>query len=307
MATALGSARYPASQTHRTEWVTLGMILTVYAVWFCALFVLPLAFASPVLVVMLVLHASLTHEVCHGHPLRSRTASEALVHFNPGLAVPFLRFRDTHLAHHQDALLTDPYDDPESNYLDPAQWDRMPKALTWIYLINNTLGGRMIFGPLLGQIAFMIGDVRAIRHGDGQVLRAWVMHLCGVLLCLVCVAASDVPVWIYLVCCYVALGILKIRTFLEHRAHAAARARTVIIEDRGVLAFLFLNNNFHAVHHMHPSVPWYRLPELYGADRDRYLKCNDGYRYASYCEIFKAYFIKAKDSVAHPLWPFRSE
>jgi fatty acid desaturase len=40
--------------------------------------------------------------------------------------VPYLRFRDTHLAHHHDPNLTDPYDDPESNFQDPAVWARTP-------------------------------------------------------------------------------------------------------------------------------------------------------------------------------------
>ncbi len=34
-----------------------------------------------------------------------------------------------HMAHHRDAILTDPYDDPESNYLDPAVWARLPRPL----------------------------------------------------------------------------------------------------------------------------------------------------------------------------------
>jgi fatty acid desaturase len=98
------------------------------------------------------------------------------------------------------------------------------------------------------------------------------------------------------------LSILKIRTFLEHQAHERARGRTVIIEDRGILAFLFLNNNLHVVHHMHPRMPWYRLPGLYQENRARYLGRNGGYRYGSYGEIFRRYFLKAKDPVPHPLW-----
>ena len=80
------------------------------------------------------------------------------------------------------------------------------------------------------------------------------------------------------------------------------RGRTVIIEDRGPLAFLFLNNNLHAVHHMHPTVSWYRLPGLYRTHQSRFLTANDGYRYDSYGEVFRHYFFCAKDPVAHPLW-----
>ena len=34
----------------------------------------------------------------------------------------------------------------------------------------------------------------------------------------------------------------------------------MIIEDRGPLSLLFLNNNYHVIHHIHPRVPWYKLP-----------------------------------------------
>ena len=81
------------------------------------------------------------------------------------------------------------------------------------------------------------------------------------------------------------------------------RGRTVIIEDRGFFAFLFLNNNLHVVHHMHPGVPWYRLPALYRRGKERFCQVNDGYVYRSYGEIFRRFFWKAKDPVPHPLWP----
>jgi fatty acid desaturase len=148
----------------------------------------------------------------------------------------------------------------------------------------------------------MAADLRAIRGGDRQVLRGWLLHVPGTALVLVAVWASPLPVWAYLLACYGALSLLKIRTFLEHQAHERARGRTVIIEDRGPLAFLFLNNNFHVVHHMHPKVPWYALPALYAARQSRFLACNDGYRYRSYAEVFRAHFWRAKDPVPHPLW-----
>ena len=81
-----------------------------------------------------------------------------------------------------------------------------------------------------------------------------------------------------------------------------ARARSVIIEDRGPLALLFLNNNLHAVHHKHPKVPWYLLPDLYRREAARFTHLNDGYVYRSYGEIFRRYFFQRKDPVPHPLW-----
>ncbi|WP_299654477.1 fatty acid desaturase [uncultured Tateyamaria sp.] len=296
------SRRLPFDRPLQVEWITLGLWVAVSGLWMSAVFVLPGLWAWAALVFALVLHASLSHEVLHGHPFPSRRLSEALVLVNPGLFVPYLRFRDTHLAHHQDANLTDPYDDPETNYVDPVVWAELPRAVQAVLALNNTLAGRMLVGPLAAQVSFMRDDCRAIRAGDRQALKGWLVHVPGVVLILAAVWASPMPVWMYLTACYVSVSVLKIRTFLEHQAHARARGRTVIVEDRGPLAFLFLNNNFHVVHHMHPRVPWYRLPALYRTNRDRYLSCNEGYRYGSYAEVFKRHFLWAKDPVPHPLW-----
>jgi len=118
---------------------------------------------------------------------------------------------------------------------------------------------------------------------------------------------ATVPFWQYLLAAYLGLSLLKIRTFLEHRAHEKAAGRSVIIEDRGPLALLFLNNNFHAVHHASPRVAWYRLPELYRARRDEVLRRNRGYVYGSYAEVFARHLLRAKDPVAHPLRPEAGE
>ena len=68
----------------------------------------------------LALHSSLTHEVLHGHPFRQQWLSDLLVFPAVGLFLAYERFRDTHLQHHRDSNLTDPHDDPESNYLVPV-------------------------------------------------------------------------------------------------------------------------------------------------------------------------------------------
>lgn len=294
--------------THAWDWPTLGLMGVCYGLWGGAVFLLPglsLALAWGILTVALVLHSSLSHEVLHGHPFPSRQAGEALVIVSPGLFIPYIRFRDTHLAHHMDARLTDPYDDPESNYLDPAVWNGLHRIKKCAYWVNNTLLGRMLIGPLISQYVFMRADARAIRHSDRAVLQAWLLHMPGVILVVLLVFISPMPLWLYVLSAYAALSVLKIRTFLEHQAHQHSSARSVIIEDRGLLAFLFLNNNLHLVHHMHPRVAWYRLPALYRANKKRYVARNQGYVYRSYHDVFARYFLKTKDPVAHPLWPMR--
>ncbi len=296
----------PRAPAPGIEWLTLGMILACYGLWLVAIFWV--AAAAPVLAVLLTgvlvaWHASLTHEALHGHPFPVRVANEALMALPLNLCIPYNRFRDLHLSHHLDCNLTDPYDDPESNYLDPAVWTSLPGWKRGLYRANNTLLGRILLGPVIGQVRFVWDDSRLALRGDRAVWLAWALHLPGVVVVMALVTASAMPVWAYLLAAYAGLALLKIRTFLEHQAHSQVRGRTVIIEDRGPLAFLFLNNNLHVVHHMNPTAPWYRLPGLYRAGKARYQAMNGGYVYRSYGEVFRRHLWRAKDPVVHPLWP----
>lgn len=300
---ALGGATSVAAAG--IEWPTVAVAAGCYAAWLAGLFLLPgLSFwlAIPVLMVTVALQSSLTHEAIHGHPTRWPLVNACLVALPLALFIPYLRFHDQHLAHHHDEILTDPYDDPESNFLDPAVWSRLSPLTSVVLRVNNTLAGRILIGPMVGLWAFVRGDLRSISAGDRRVLRGWLLHLPALAVVLAVIWSAPLPFWGYLLAVWGGLGLLKIRTFLEHRAHEKARGRTVVIEDRGPLALLFLNNNYHVVHHMHPRVAWYRLPELYRARREYYLARNDGYRYPSYAAVFRAHFLRAKDTVPHPLW-----
>lgn len=291
------------------EWPTLALLVGCYGVWALAtglLWAMAPIMGIVAAALSITLFSSLQHEALHGHPFRSARLNEALVFPALALFVPYRRFRDTHLDHHRDETLTDPYDDPETNYLDPVRWARLPGWLRRVLRVNNTLLGRVILGPAISTFWFLRDDWRAIRRGDKSVRLAWALHVPGVALVLVwLIAVAGMPVWAYLVAAYLGFGILKIRTFLEHRAHEKARGRSVVIEDRGPLAFLFLNNNFHALHHSHPRLPWYALPKTYAERRDMVVEKNDGYVYRSYAEIILRHAFRAKDPVPHPLRPKR--
>jgi len=290
------------------DWPTVLVLAACYGLWGLAstmLWEAAPALAFVVLAVTVAWHSSIQHEALHGHPFRDPRLNAALVFPALGLFVPYGRFRDTHLAHHLDAVLTDPYDDPETNYLDPAVWDRLPGWQRRVLSFNNTLLGRLVVGPAVGMAGFVAADLRAIRGGDRRGLEGWLWHVPAVALAALWVWWAPLPVWAWLLACYAGLSLLKIRTFLEHQAHERVRGRTVVIEDRGPLAWLFLNNNYHVVHHMHPRVPWYRLPGLYAANRERYLARNEGYAFRSYAEVFQRFFLRAKDPVPHPFYRSR--
>lgn len=292
------------------EWPTLAMLVGTYAVWMVGTSVWQVsgALAFVLTTLAIVQFSSLQHEVLHGHPFASRRLNEALVFPGLTLFVPYTRFRDTHLQHHHDPSLTDPYDDPESNYMDPAVWARTSRPVQRLLRANNTLLGRIVLGPALSIYCFGRTDLVAAWAGDRAMARDWGLHAVGVVLVGLWLGlVGDMPVLAYLAAAYLAYGILKIRTYLEHRAHEAFRARTVIIEDRGPLSVLFLNNNLHAVHHMHPAVAWYKLPGLYAARTAHYQRRNDGYIYRNYAQIFRAHFLHAKDPVPHPVWPVKRD
>ena len=143
----------------------------------------------------------------------------------------------------------------------------------------------------------------AMARGAGRVWLGWALHVPAVAVVLWWMATMGQMSWLaWGISVYAGWSILKIRTFLEHRAHEKSRARTVIIESHGPLAWLFLYNSLHVVHHMNPGAAWYDLPRLYREGKERYLACNEAYVYRSYVDIFRQYFLRAKDPVPHPLW-----
>lgn len=290
----------------RIEWQTLGLLALTYAVW--ALGTTALYSFSPVLGVGLTglaitLFSSLQHEALHGHPFRIKGLNAALVSPALTLTVPYGRFRDTHLAHHHDPILTDPYDDPESNFFDPAVWAGLPAWAQALFRANNTLLGRIVLGPILGNIMWLRGEAGLFAANAPGVRRAWGLHGLGLVPVVAWLWWAAMPFYAYLLAAWIGHGLLKIRTFLEHRAHTDIAARSVVVEDQGPLALLFLNNNFHSVHHAHPGVPWYRLPALYAQSREAVLARNDAYCYPNYAAVFRAYFLRAKDPLPHPLYP----
>lgn len=290
----------------RDEWPTLSLLILIYGAFFALTMTaqfIPNYALVPALALIIALHSSLQHWVLHGHPFKSQWLSDLTVFPAIGLFVPYLRFKDTHLAHHYDPNLTDPYDDPERNFVDCAVWQTWPALRRAIATANNTLLGRMAIGPALSFITLYRDDLRQLVSGNLRIWRSYVEHAIGVAVVMLWVgSATETPLWAYVLPTYLGLSLLEIRTYLEHQAHDCITARSVIIEDCGPLALLFLNNNYHAVHHASPKVVWHQLRGLFQSRRDELLRRNGGYSYRSYTEVFARYFLRTKDPVPHPMW-----
>jgi fatty acid desaturase len=302
----MDSTSYASAPRRRVEWPTIWLTFACTIVWMAATYAAGVYGWWPLLIVAMLcvtLHSSLQHEALHGHPTRNRLINEALVFPAFGLFFPYRRFKALHLKHHHDPKLTDPFEDPETNYFSPEEWERLPRWMQRIREANNALIGRLTFGPALGIIGFWASELRLIAAGDRRVLAGWLLHAAGLAMVLWwLIAVAGVNMWLYVaLAAYPGYALLTLRTFAEHRAAPAHEHRTCIVEDTGFFGFIFLNNNLHVVHHMHPATPWYELPALYRAGKDRFLARNGGYFFASYWELIRAHGLRPKEPVPHPL------
>lgn len=295
------------------EWQTVLAVVGCYGLWAgsTASFQPVSAFAGPLVAGMILLvvtslatafHTSIQHEVVHGHPTPWPLVNETLIFPSLILVYPYRRYRDLHLAHHIDANLTDPLEDPESYYWAPRDKTRIGPMRKGLLTLNNSLAGRLILGPALGLMCFWHGEVQKLIRGEAAVWRAWLVHVpaCLIVYWWVCVVC-DIPFWLYaLLVVYPAVSWILIRSFAEHRAARSIGARTAIVEAHPFFALLFLNNNLHVVHHAHPDVAWYELPGLYRERRDIYLRANNHLLYRGYGEIFRKFAFRAIQPVFHP-------
>ncbi len=246
-------------------------------------------------------HSSLQHEVLHGHPTRSARINEALIFLPLGLAIPYRRFRDLHLRHHNDELLTDPYDDPESFYVTEGDWTLASGAMRRVRQFNGTFAGRMLVGPALAMLGFWRSEARLLRAGNRRVRGAWLRHAIGCVPVLALVWASGIEAWTYLLlAAYPGMSLIMVRSFIEHRAAENAGERTAIVEAHWFWRLLFLNNNFHWVHHRYPAVAWYAIPERWRAERDEVLLRNQGYLLPGYAAVAWRWLFRSREPVIHP-------
>ncbi len=287
------------------EWQTVVLAATIYGgwlllTWFHRALPWPLLLAGGAWTV--AWHASLQHELIHGHPTRLPWLNRALGLPPLLLHLPFDRYRALHLAHHRDERLTDPLDDPETQYVTGTDWRALGPAGRMALRITARLAGRLALGPVWAIARFVRRDAGRAWRGAPGVRAAWAWHLPALAVVLAWLTlACGMSLVTYALCFWLpGMALLLLRSFAEHRAAPACGHRTAIVERAPVLGLLFLFNNLHAAHHERPGLPWYRLPGWYRGERARLLANNGGLVYRGYAEVARRYLLAAHDHPVHP-------
>ncbi len=291
----------------RIEWPTIALAVVIYGLWFGATFfwnALPWWALTGLGAWIVAWQMNLQHEIIHGHPTPRRLVNEAIGVWPLSLWLPFSIYRSTHLRHHQDQNLTDPFEDPESYYWTRAGWNDLGpsgRALAWM---QSTLLGRIVLGPALmiaGAVGGMLRDARRGKPGARTTL-AWHFAECAPVLIWV-MGVCGMPLWLYVACfVYPGMSLAMVRSFAEHRAAADPKERTAIVENAQILGPLFLFNNLHVAHHLRGGLPWYRIPTFYRLNRVALIERNGGLVYNSYFDVARRYLLRPHDAPVHPDW-----
>lgn len=288
----------------RSEFPTWGLIVVIYGGWFATLCYwqtlgrLP---ATLLLIGFTAWYMSLQHELIHGHPTRLAWFNQLLGTLPLAVWYPYGLYRDSHLAHHNHDHLTVPVDDPESYYFTDETWATFSPWQRRLIHARNTFPGRLLLAPLLDIAQTLAGAYRAFRHLDLRSMAMWLIH--GALLVPLFVWMEMIgfsALWFVIAVSYPALALTKVRSFLEHQAADDPHARSVINEASLVWRVLFLNLNYHVVHHDLPGVPWYGLRAIYLRDKAQYQRRNQHFVVRGYGEWLRRFWAKAVDVTVHP-------
>lgn len=283
------------------EWPTWILWATIWVFWFSLVMAygdMPRWLGTPLMVVLVSWYMSFQHELTHGHPTNNATVNRLLGLAPLAIWYPFDTYKTDHLKHHEDAYLTVPGVDTESNYITAEQAAGMGPVALWLYASQRTFLGRLIIGPAIVIVSLISKTVRSVAAGNMGALKVWAIHLPLVALLLWGVDEfTDISAWAYCFeIAYPALGLAMLRSLYEHRPGPSPAHRTVINEAGFVWRLLYLNNNYHVVHHAYPELPWYRIPAAYAADREGYQLRNGGFVVPGYLSLIFKFAWKPVDS-----------
>ena len=290
----------PSAEPRPMEWPTWLLIISIYSGWIAALAWYARAPSAGPLMVLVILGAwymSLQHELVHKHPTQNLRLNRALGLLPVAVWYPFDVYRDSHLAHHRDELLTFPGIDPESNYTEPADYVRFSAPYKFLLNAQRTSIGRFLITPAFSIANLLQPLTRLDNWRTAAFRKTWIQHLALLVAMLWAIERfTGMSAWVYVFISYFMLSLAFMRSFYEHRPAANAMHRIVINEAGWPWRLLYLNNNFHAVHHERPGLAWYAIPAAYRQERERYLQENGNFFFPGYLRLFTRHAIKPIDS-----------
>jgi fatty acid desaturase len=297
----------PASESwfERHDGPTLLVAAAIYSSWLLLLAshrYVPWWITAPLAGYVVQWHFSLQHEAIHSMRGLPKWLRRVLVWPPIGIWFPFELYRRSHFPHHHNTHLTYPRQDTESFYHKEEDWEDYGDLSRWLLVINQTFLGRLFIGPFLGTPHLFIKETGKMITGDTANLGIWLRHLIGVGSILLLVAqVFHVSALQYLAeFVYPALVLGMMRGFAEHRWGERPSERTAIVESNWVFGLLFLWNNLHAVHHVFPTLPWWKVPRVWRQHRERIQADNGGFVFRGYGEIARRWLVTPNFIPVHP-------
>jgi fatty acid desaturase len=284
---------------------TLLVAAAIYAGWLLLLAsheYVPWWITAPLAGYVVQWHSSLQHEAIHSMRGIPKWLRRALVWPPIGVWFPFELYRRSHSQHHRSRYLTYPGEDTESYYNKEEDWKEHGDLWRWLLIVNQTFLGRLFIGPFLWAPRLFIEEVGKMIAGDTANAGIWVRHFIALALMLLLVTrVFDMSVLWYLAE-FVYTGFIfgMMRSFTEHRWGERPSERTAVVESNWVFGFLFLWNNLHAVHHLFPTLPWWKLPRVWRQHRERIQAHNGGFVFRGYGEIARRWLITPNFIPIHP-------
>lgn len=206
--------------------------------------------------------------------------------------------------HHRNAHLTYPGEDTETYYQKQTDWAAVSPLWRAILIAHQTLLGRLLIGPIMRVRKQIVIEYRKLRSRNFWDAPIWVRHFVGVAVMFWFITEMAGIRWyeyVFLVA-YPGLSFSLLRAFIEHRVEERLGHRVAIIESNVFWSVLFLYNNFHSVHHLFPSMPWYRIQGYYEQHKGEVLRHNRRFWYGGYWEIARRWLVVP---VFHPVHPAR--
>lgn len=302
---ALAGNTESAPWFERHEGPTFLVAAAIYAGWLALLGsheCVPWWITAPLAGYVVQWHSSLQHEAIHGMRGMPRWLRRALVWAPIGVWCPFELYRRSHSQHHRNRYITYPGKDPESFYAKDEDWKERGDLRRLLLTVNQTFAGRLLIGPFLQMSRLFSEEFGKMIAGDTANVGIWLRHCLGSASMLLLVTrVFEMSVWSYLVeFVYSGLVFGMMRSFTEHRWGERPSERTAVVESNWVFGLLFLWNNLHAVHHLFPTLSWWKLPRVWRRHRERIEAHNGGFVFRGYGEIARRWLARPNFIPIHP-------